>query len=204
MKILKDILYGARISEVIGSTHIAVESVVADSRQVKPFGCFVAIAGTAVDGHDHIAGAIRAGAAAVVCERLPAPEDRTDQVVYIQVDNARSALGHLAANFHDNPTERLKVVAITGCTTGTGFVCAQTLAKKGARVVLLNRPSPRAEEAERRIKEAAPRAVVETITCDNASLASVRGAAKKLKDKFQGKGGIDVLCLNAGVCVRRS
>ena len=63
MKILKDILYGARISEVIGSTHIAVESVVADSRQVKPFGCFVAIAGTAVDGHDHIAGAIRAGGA---------------------------------------------------------------------------------------------------------------------------------------------
>ena len=114
MKILKDILYGARISEVIGSTHIAVESVMADSRQIKPFGCFVAIPGTAVDGHDHIPGAVRAGAAAVVCERLPAPEDRTDQVVYIQVDNARSALGHLAANFHDNPTERLKVVAITG------------------------------------------------------------------------------------------
>lgn len=41
MKLLKDILYGARISQVIGSTHIAVESVVADSRQVKPFGCFL-------------------------------------------------------------------------------------------------------------------------------------------------------------------
>ena len=75
MKLLKDILYGARISEVIGSTHIAVESVVADSRQVKPFGCFVAIPGTAVDGHEHIAAAVRAGAAAVVCERLPAEED---------------------------------------------------------------------------------------------------------------------------------
>ena len=36
MKLLKDILYGARITEVAGSTHIAVESVVADSRQVKP------------------------------------------------------------------------------------------------------------------------------------------------------------------------
>ena len=72
MKLLKDILYGARITEVVGSTHVAIESVVADSRQVKPFGCFVAIPGTAVDGHDHIPAAARAGAAAIVCEHLPA------------------------------------------------------------------------------------------------------------------------------------
>ena len=122
MKILKDILYGARITEVVGSTHIAVESVVADSRQVKPFGCFVAISGAVVDGHDHIPGAIRAGAAAVVCERLPAEADRIEQVVYIQVENARQALGHLAANFHDNPGERLKIVAVTGTNGKTTVV----------------------------------------------------------------------------------
>lgn len=148
MKILKDILYGARISEVIGSTHIAVESVVADSRQVKPFGCFVAIPGTAVDGHDHIPGAIRAGAAAVVCERLPAPEDRTDQVVYIQVDNARSALGHLAANFHDNPTERLKVVAITGTN---GKTTVATLLHRLAR--LFDRKAGLVSTVENRIND---------------------------------------------------
>ena len=148
MKILKDILYGARISEVIGSTHIAVESVVADSRQVKPFGCFVAIPGTNVDGHDHIPGAVRAGAAAVVCERLPAPEDRTDQVVYIQVDNARSALGHLAANFHDNPTERLKVVAITGTN---GKTTVATLLHRLAR--LFDRKAGLVSTVENRIND---------------------------------------------------
>ncbi len=131
MKILKDILYGARISEVAGSTHIAVESVVADSRQVKPFGCFVAIPGTAVDGHDHIPSAIRAGAAAIVCERLPGEEERSDQVVYIQVENAREALGHLAANFHDNPGERLKIVAITGTN---GKTTVATLLHRLARM----------------------------------------------------------------------
>ena len=131
MKILKDILYGARITEVVGSTHIAVESVVADSRQVKPFGCFVAISGAVVDGHDHIPGAIRAGAAAVVCERLPAEADRTEQVVYIQVENARQALGHLAANFHDNPGERLKIVAVTGTN---GKTTVATLLHRLARL----------------------------------------------------------------------
>ena len=32
-----------------------------------------------------------------------------------------------------------KVVAITGTTSGTGYVSAKTLAKKGAQVILLNR-----------------------------------------------------------------
>jgi len=131
MKLLKDILYGARISEVIGSTHIAVESVVADSRQVKPFGCFVAIPGTAVDGHAHIPAAVRAGAAAVVCERMPAKEERKEHVVYIQVENSRAALGHLASNFHDNPGERLKIVAITGTN---GKTTVATLLHRLARL----------------------------------------------------------------------
>ena len=131
MKLLKDILYGARITEVIGSTHIAVEEVVADSRMVKPFGCFVAIPGTAVDGHDHIQDAVNAGAAAIVCERMPEGDDRNDQVVYIQVDSGRTALGHLAANFHDNPTNNLKVVAITGTN---GKTTVATLLHRLARM----------------------------------------------------------------------
>ena len=131
MKLLKDILYGARISEVVGSTHIAVESVVADSRQVKPFACFVAIPGTAVDGHEHIPAAVRAGAAAVVCETMPSEEERKDQVVYIQVESSRAALGHLAANFYDNPGERLKIVAITGTN---GKTTVATLLHRLARL----------------------------------------------------------------------
>lgn len=131
MKLLKDILYGARISTVTGSTHVAVESVVSDSRQVKPFGCFVAIAGLAVDGHTHIPAAVRAGAAAVVCEQLPAEEDRSDQVVYIQVENSRSALGFMASNFHNNPSERLKIVAITGTN---GKTTVATLLHRLARL----------------------------------------------------------------------
>jgi len=131
MKLLKDILYGARITEVVGSTHIAVESVVADSRKVKPFGCFVAIPGTAVDGHEHIPAAVRAGAAVVVCERLPEPDNRKEHVVYIQVEQSRAALGHLAANFHDNPGERLKIIAVTGTN---GKTTVATLLHRLARM----------------------------------------------------------------------
>ena len=112
MKILKDILYGTRITEVIGSTHTAVEDVAFDSRKVKPFGLYVAIPGVHVDGHDFIEQALNAGAVAVVCEQVP--ETRRESVVYVKVANARAALGHIAAGFYDHPTEHMQVVAVTG------------------------------------------------------------------------------------------
>ena len=133
MKLLKDILYGARITEVIGSTHIAVENVVADSRHRQALHL--------LRGHQpapswtltrSIPGAVRAGAAAVVCERMPAEADRSEQVVYMGWSElAVAALGHLAANFYGNPTERLKVVAITGTN---GKTTVATLLHRLARI----------------------------------------------------------------------
>lgn len=114
MKLLKDILYGTRILDVIGSTHTAIEHVAFDSRAVKPFGLYVAIPGVHVDGHDFIPQATEAGAVAVVCETLPREEDRKPGLVYVRVQDARKALGHIAAGFFDHPTETLQVIAITG------------------------------------------------------------------------------------------
>jgi len=104
--------------------------------------------------------------------------------------------------FHDFasklPSLEGKVVLVTGCTSGTGFVAAQTMAKKGAHVVMLNRKSGRAEEAEKKLLEEAPGSKVTSVECDLQSFESVRGCAEKLKAMF-GDTGIDVLCNNAGV-----
>merc|ERR1712087_139184 len=105
---------------------------------------------------------------------------------------------HFAAFAAALPEQSGKVVVVTGCTTGTGFIAARTCALKGAHVVMLNRPSPRADSAEQKIREAAPHATVETIACDLTSLESVKTAALALKAKFSSS-GIDVLCCNAGV-----
>lgn len=91
-----------------------------------------------------------------------------------------------------------KVCAVTGSTTGTGFVCALTLAKKGAIVYLLNRPSHRAAAALDQIKADVPGAHVENIDCDLTSFTSTRAAAAALTAKCQNS-GLDVLCCNAGV-----
>lgn len=112
MKLLKDILYHSRIKQVKGSTNLAVEAVIFDSRKVVGFSLFVAVRGDQADGHLYIDKAIELGAVAVVCEELP--EQLREEVTYIQVENSRESLGHLAANFFGNPSAELKLVGITG------------------------------------------------------------------------------------------
>ena len=47
------------------------------------------------------------------------------------------------------PSMAGKTIAVTGSTSGTGYVLAREAANKGARVLPLNRPSPRADAAAR-------------------------------------------------------
>ncbi len=89
-----------------------------------------------------------------------------------------------------------KVVAITGTTSGTGFVCAREVAKKGATVILLNRKSERSEQAHKLLLESVPEGQFDTIDCDLQSFDSVISAMKRIKSKYT---VIDVLVNNAGV-----
>ncbi|MES2628548.1 MAG: UDP-N-acetylmuramoyl-L-alanyl-D-glutamate--2,6-diaminopimelate ligase [Bacteroidota bacterium] len=112
MKLLKDILYGCRMVEVIGSTNIAIEHLTADSRKVQRNGLFVATSGTQVDGHDFIPTAIKNGCIAIVCQEFP--EETTEGVTYVKVMDSLVGLGLIAANFFDNPSKDLKLIGITG------------------------------------------------------------------------------------------
>lgn len=112
MKLLKDILYMARIEQVVGSTNSAIENIAFDSRAVVPFTVFIAIPGTRTDGHEHIEQAIAKGATAIVCERMPA--EQREGVTYVRVADSAQALALMAANFHDHPSRKLKLVGVTG------------------------------------------------------------------------------------------
>ncbi len=134
MKVLKDILYKCRILNAKGAMNAAIEHIASDSRLVCPFTLFVAVRGSVTDGHHYIDQAIAKGATAVVCEALP--ETCNEKVTYITVENSAEALGYIAANFYDNPSEQVKVVAVTGTNGKTTTV---TLLYQLFR--LLNRPT---------------------------------------------------------------
>jgi len=89
-----------------------------------------------------------------------------------------------------------KVVAITGTTSGTGYVCARELAKLGAKVLLLNRASDRARTSLEKLEREVPEGHFVDITCDLQDFESVRHAAREIAGRFE---RLDVLCNNAGV-----
>nr|WP_315150972.1 UDP-N-acetylmuramoyl-L-alanyl-D-glutamate--2,6-diaminopimelate ligase [uncultured Flavobacterium sp.] len=138
MIILKEIIYKVAIESVKGSTDIAIHKMDFDSRKIEANDVFVAIRGTISNGHDYIETAISKGAIAVVCDTMP--EILRTGITYIQVKDTNKALAFMAANFYDNPSEKLKLVGITG-TNGKTTIASllfQLFKKAGFKVGLLS------------------------------------------------------------------
>jgi UDP-N-acetylmuramoyl-L-alanyl-D-glutamate--2,6-diaminopimelate ligase len=136
--ILKEIIYKVAIEAVTGSTDIAINKMDFDSRKIGANDVFVAIRGTISNGHDFIETAIWNGAIAIICDTLP--ETITKGITYIQVKDTNKALAYMAANYFENPSEKLKLVGITG-TNGKTTVASllyQLFKKAGFKVGLLS------------------------------------------------------------------
>lgn len=148
MKILKDILYKVAIESVTGSTEIAIHKIDFDSRKIEENDVFVAIRGTLSDGHDYIEKAIQLGAVAIICDALP--ENIEKGITYIKVKDTNTALAFMAANYFGNPSEKLKLVGVTG-TNGKTTIASllfQLFQKAGFKVGLLSTVKIMVEETE--------------------------------------------------------
>jgi len=111
MKTLKDILSGVTVLSTNGSVDMNVNSIVFDSRKATEGTAFVAIKGTAVDGHSFIDGVIEKGCTVIITEHeVKVPSN----VTLIVTDNSSKALALMATNFYNHPSVKLKLVGITG------------------------------------------------------------------------------------------
>ncbi|MES2138253.1 MAG: UDP-N-acetylmuramoyl-L-alanyl-D-glutamate--2,6-diaminopimelate ligase [Bacteroidota bacterium] len=138
MKLLKDILYKVGLVEIVGSTNVAIAAISFDSRKIEMDSLFVAVKGTLSDGHKYIDDTIAKGAVAVLCEELP--NTLNDKITYIKVNDASVALGIVAGNFYDNPSENLVLVGVTGTNgkTTTVTLLFSLFKKMGYNVGLLS------------------------------------------------------------------
>ncbi len=135
---LKEILWKVAIEAVNGSTDVAIEKMEFDSRKISENDVFIAIRGTISDGHDFIETAINKGAIAIICDTFP--EIIVTGITYIQVKDTNKAMAFMAANYFENPSQKLKLVGITG-TNGKTTVASllyQLFQKAGYKVGLLS------------------------------------------------------------------
>jgi UDP-N-acetylmuramoyl-L-alanyl-D-glutamate--2,6-diaminopimelate ligase len=156
VKILKDILYKVSIESVTGSTEIAIHKIDFDSRKIEENDVFIAIRGSLSDGHEYIEKAIQLGATAIICDTLP--EHIEKGITYIKVKDTNTALAFMAANYFGNPSEKLKLVGVTG-TNGKTTIASllfQLFQKADFKVGLLSTVKIMVDETEYKATHTTP------------------------------------------------
>lgn len=128
---LQQIMQDIRCAETLPDLEIT--RVTADSRQVTPGCLFLCLKGMRFDGHSAAAQAVKDGAAAVVCERdlgLPCQ---------VLVEDTRKAYGRVCSNFYGRPSEKLKLIGITGTNgkTTITYLLKHILESAGKKVGLI-------------------------------------------------------------------
>lgn len=109
---LNELLKNITPIKIIGNDDVEITGVNIDSRRIKTGHLFVAMKGTQVDGHLFIGKAIELGAISVLCEDLP--EVLQEGITYVQVESTEDAVGKVATLFYGDPSDKLKLVGVTG------------------------------------------------------------------------------------------
>jgi UDP-N-acetylmuramoyl-L-alanyl-D-glutamate--2,6-diaminopimelate ligase len=123
MTLLSDALHNLEVLEIVGSAEVAFLNVNNDSRLVKPQDVFVAIKGSASDGHNHIQQSVEGGATVIIGERSASDVDfgkgRVGRdVAYVHVRDSRLAYAHLLLHTITGIQQALQGIRFI-CVTGT-------------------------------------------------------------------------------------
>jgi UDP-N-acetylmuramoyl-L-alanyl-D-glutamate--2,6-diaminopimelate ligase len=123
------------ILEQRGDASRPVHAITDDSRAVTGGSLFVAVKGERVDGHGFVEQAVKAGAIGVVAQASVA----SGSLPFVRVTDSRKALGLLGSRFHGDPSNRLKMIGVTGTNgkTTTTYLCKALLESIGQRVGLI-------------------------------------------------------------------
>ncbi|PYS55198.1 MAG: UDP-N-acetylmuramoyl-L-alanyl-D-glutamate--2,6-diaminopimelate ligase [Acidobacteria bacterium] len=164
---LRELLSGLN-GRIIGDPDTEILGLAYDSRKVSPGFLFVAVRGTRMDGNRFLPQAIAKGAAGIVSSAPPIPSVPTP---WIQVEDERTALAVLAANFYQHPTKKLHLVGVTGTNgkTTTTYLIESILTAAGRPTAVLGtieyrgpgfdyaaeRTTPEAPDLERLFKQVA-------------------------------------------------
>ena len=134
---LKELLTGVEIVEVLDADEeLEIKGITADSREVSEGFAFIARRGLTVDGHLFIEDALKRGAVCVVYEK---PTPLETRVARIRVKDSASSLARIASNFYDNPSEKLRLIGITGTNgkTTTTLLIGSILAEAGFKPIII-------------------------------------------------------------------
>ncbi len=138
---LSKLISSVDIKNIVGDLDLDITNIHSDSRKIKEGGLFVAINGFAKNGTEFIPSAIENGAKAIIVE----PDvdiyalKISQEIPIISVENTRKALAQTACEFYENPSQKLKLIGVTGTKgkTTTTFMIKSILEAHGFKVGLI-------------------------------------------------------------------
>ncbi|PIU67955.1 MAG: UDP-N-acetylmuramoyl-L-alanyl-D-glutamate--2,6-diaminopimelate ligase [Armatimonadetes bacterium CG07_land_8_20_14_0_80_40_9] len=136
MVALKDLIQTINEAKIIGEPGVSISGIAYNSKRVRKGSLFVCIKGFKEDGHKFVPEAILRGAKALVVERDVKVPSSVSKVL---VKNSREALALLSSSFFAHPSQRLKVIGVTGTNgkTTTTYLIESILTKAGFRTGVL-------------------------------------------------------------------
>ena len=112
---LEHILKGIEMEDASGNMDLEITDIASDSRKCTPGCLFIAIPGFDSDGHDFIAKAAEAGAAAVLYQKEEAAGLVSGLgLTGIRVRDSREATPVIAGNFFGHPSRDIRLTGVTG------------------------------------------------------------------------------------------
>ena len=138
MKTIKELLSKLDYKCISGELDKEVTQAVYDSRKITEGCLFICIKGANFNGHDYAMEACEKKAACVVvCEDVKVPDNAVTTI--IRVEDTRYAMAFIAAQWFNNPADKLKVIGITGTKgkTTTTYLVKSILEQTGRKVGLI-------------------------------------------------------------------
>lgn len=138
MKII-ELLNNVDFVEIIGDTNLQILNVTGNSKETDENSMFVAIRGFVNDGHSFIPDVISKNVQCIVVNEDYVPLEMKNDVTVIRVKDTRLAYATIVANFYDNPSQKLKLAAITGTKgkTTTAFYIKSVFENANNKTALL-------------------------------------------------------------------
>ena len=115
---LEYVLKNIETMSIRGTKNVEIKGVEYDSRNIKKGDLFVCINGYNVNGHKFIESAKQKGAVAFLVEEDVAKDDG---FTYIKVKDTSEVLDKISMNFYENPSEKLKLIGVTGTNGKTSI-----------------------------------------------------------------------------------
>ena len=137
---LQELIQDIPVKAIIGNKETDVTGINIDSRLVDDGHLFIAMRGTQTDGHSFINKALSKGAKAICCETMPENAPEYPDVAFVVVENTERIAGKVATRFYGDPTQKLKLVGVTGTNgkTTIATLLYQMFRKMGHKVGLLS------------------------------------------------------------------